>query len=388
VGEPIDRRAEYDALRAANPKLDMTLREYRDRMRKENSFAGLDRDNDGSLSRAELQKLDTYNGLASYRTDAAGSVSKADFLAGRRDDLAANREALVAKRYGALTAEERRDWTARHDADGDGNLSLEEYRAGREARRDARLGDMFDKLGARRSTLDLEPEDRLLARLDADGDGTLTREEFIAGVVADRRESVILDGTEGILAKIRAELDRQDATQQPGPKPGQQPGPKPGQQPGPKPGQQPGPKPGQQPGPEQGAEPKPGPKPGKDARADALRAKVVAAAKEYLGTPYLWAGSSKNGIDCSGLTLRAYEAIGKDLPHYSAAQSNLGRDVGPGKLKPGDLVFFDYSSARAGIDHVGMYVGKGQVIQAVSKGVSYASLSSLKDDIVDTSRLI
>ncbi|MCW2537695.1 MAG: Lytic murein transglycosylase [Modestobacter sp.] len=97
---------------------------------------------------------------------------------------------------------------------------------------------------------------------------------------------------------------------------------------------------------------------------------VVAAATKYLGVPYQWGGTDPaSGLDCSGLTQRVYADLGIDLPRTSSQQATAGRAVGSlADAQPGDLVFYDYSSSRAGIDHVGIYIGNGQMIAAPQEG--------------------
>jgi cell wall-associated NlpC family hydrolase len=100
-------------------------------------------------------------------------------------------------------------------------------------------------------------------------------------------------------------------------------------------------------------------------------ADVVAVAKRYLGTPYMWGGSGPGGFDCSGLVAFAYGQLGISLPHYTGAMWNVGRPVPSDSLEPGDLVFFH------GLGHVGIYVGHGRFIHAPHSGdvVKISSLS-------------
>ena len=98
--------------------------------------------------------------------------------------------------------------------------------------------------------------------------------------------------------------------------------------------------------------------------ADASRgAQVVAIAMQYLGTPYVWAASDPSvGFDCSGLTKYVFAQVGVSLPHYAAAQYQLGSPVSRDDLQPGDLVFF------SGLGHMGMYIGDGNMIHAPQTG--------------------
>jgi soluble lytic murein transglycosylase-like protein len=97
---------------------------------------------------------------------------------------------------------------------------------------------------------------------------------------------------------------------------------------------------------------------------------VVADARRYLGVPYRWGGTDPaTGLDCSGLTQRVFADLGVVLPRTAAQQATTGTPVASlADARPGDLVFFDNSSARAGIDHVGIYVGNGQMIAAPTEG--------------------
>ena len=98
---------------------------------------------------------------------------------------------------------------------------------------------------------------------------------------------------------------------------------------------------------------------------------VVGVAMQFLGTPYVWGGSSPGGFDCSGLVAYVYGQEGVSLPHNAAAQYSYGVPVSQGDLQPGDLVFFD------GLGHVGIYIGGGQFIHSPHTGdvVKISSLS-------------
>jgi cell wall-associated NlpC family hydrolase len=97
---------------------------------------------------------------------------------------------------------------------------------------------------------------------------------------------------------------------------------------------------------------------------------AVAEAGKYLGVPYLWGGiDPSKGLDCSGLVQVVFGNLGIDLPRTSSQQATSGTAVASlADARPGDLVFFDHSSSRAGIDHVGIYVGDGKMIAAPQAG--------------------
>lgn len=95
---------------------------------------------------------------------------------------------------------------------------------------------------------------------------------------------------------------------------------------------------------------------------------IITAAEHYLGTRYLWGGTSAAGIDCSGLVQAAYKAAGIDLPRISFQQAEAGTRVSLKDLRPGDLVAWDNSPRNPGADHIAIYLGNGQIIEAAHPG--------------------
>ena len=72
-----------------------------------------------------------------------------------------------------------------------------------------------------------------------------------------------------------------------------------------------------------------------------LGEKIVAYAKKFLGTPYVWGGTNlTGGVDCSGFTQSVYAHFGYGLPRTAASQSTVGTPVAMSDLKPGDLLFY------------------------------------------------
>ena len=111
--------------------------------------------------------------------------------------------------------------------------------------------------------------------------------------------------------------------------------------------------------------------PNRDGRASAAARKAVAVALAQLGSPYVWGASGPGTFDCSGLTSFAYAAAAVTIPRVSRAQfaAYASHPVDPLHLVPGDLVFFaDTPTNPATIHHVGMYIGKGLMVEAPHTG--------------------
>lgn len=91
---------------------------------------------------------------------------------------------------------------------------------------------------------------------------------------------------------------------------------------------------------------------------------LVNTAEQFLGLPYLWAGTSGFGFDCSGFTHTIYKAHGISLPRDSTVQAENGAPVEKEDLQKGDLLFFAYEEGEGAVHHVGMYIGDGKMIHA------------------------
>ena len=102
---------------------------------------------------------------------------------------------------------------------------------------------------------------------------------------------------------------------------------------------------------------------------DGWRAAVVQMARKQVGTPYVWGGSAPGGFDCSGLIQYAFSKAGIQMPRVSYQQANSGQRVALNTLRPGDLVAWDNSSRNNGADHIALYIGNGQIIEAPRPGI-------------------
>ena len=106
-------------------------------------------------------------------------------------------------------------------------------------------------------------------------------------------------------------------------------------------------------------------------------ARAIDFAKAQLGEPYLWAATGPDQWDCSGLTMRAWEAGGISLPHWSVAQYEVSTPVARGDAQPGDLVFFGPVAGDIySIHHVALYLGNNEMIEAPFTG-SFVRISSV-----------
>ena len=123
--------------------------------------------------------------------------------------------------------------------------------------------------------------------------------------------------------------------------------------------------------------------------------KLYAAIENWLGTPYLWGGTSKNGVDCSSLTQQIYhEVYGRELPRTSIEQFYYDTEAqfkSQEYLREGDLVFFRLRHRDKVVSHVGIYLQNGKFVGSNSpRGVEIADLNSdyWQDKYVACARLL
>lgn len=98
--------------------------------------------------------------------------------------------------------------------------------------------------------------------------------------------------------------------------------------------------------------------------------RIVKEARSWIGTPYSYGGTERDGVDCSGLTMKVFQKAAElKLPRNSAAQCEYTLSISRDDLQPGDLIFFSGSNPER-VGHVGIYIGNATMIHASgSRGV-------------------
>jgi cell wall-associated NlpC family hydrolase len=248
-----------------------------------------------------------------------------------------NSEAAMDARYDDFLASQAEAEDAAEDAE----QALEDAEAAEESARDARdaAQQAADDAAAVAQDIAAEKTD-LIARL--------AELKGISIELAERRQA----GLEARAAELAVEQAAEDAQPATDPEPPAAPEPT-----EPEPPAQP-----QPPQPPSDPNPTPPPAPGGGAQA------AIAFARAQLGEPYHWGAAGPGSWDCSGLTMGAWSAGGKSLPHYSVAQYQQSTPIAASQLQPGDLVFWGSSSSSSSIYHVALYVGDGRIIHAPRTG--------------------
>ncbi len=103
---------------------------------------------------------------------------------------------------------------------------------------------------------------------------------------------------------------------------------------------------------------------------------LVRTAEALVGAPYRYGGSGPDAFDCSGLVLYVHNQLGYRVPRTAAQQYKAATPVKPGKLEPGDLVFFKLSGRK--VSHVGIYAGDELFIHAPQTG-GHVRMASLQE---------
>ena len=119
----------------------------------------------------------------------------------------------------------------------------------------------------------------------------------------------------------------------------------------------------------------PPPPPGTGRWSATGAAAAISFARSRIGLPYVWGGEGPAGYDCSGLTMMAWRAGGRSVPHFAADQYARSTPVTYRQLRPGDLVFWTDTGRAADIHHVALYIGDDQMIEAPRAGMAIKQAS-------------
>jgi cell wall-associated NlpC family hydrolase len=107
-------------------------------------------------------------------------------------------------------------------------------------------------------------------------------------------------------------------------------------------------------------------------RTSSIALSLTRSAMRFIGTPYVFGGTSPTGFDCSGYVQHVFAMLGISLPRTADAQFYAGRPT-TGGIHPGDLVFFQ--TYAPGPSHVGIYIGAGKFIHSSSHGVMISRIA-------------
>jgi len=119
-------------------------------------------------------------------------------------------------------------------------------------------------------------------------------------------------------------------------------------------------------------------------KSEASTEDLLHYARQYMGIPYLWGGTSIKGLDCSGFTKNVFAQVGYALPRDASQQVKIGKPIKItsdfSNLKPGDLLFFGHKiKGKDKITHVALHLGQGRIIHATGE-VKIESLNSNDQD--------
>ena len=120
-----------------------------------------------------------------------------------------------------------------------------------------------------------------------------------------------------------------------------------------------------------------------------LASKIIDYAKQFVGVPYVWGGSTPNGFDCSGFTWYVFKKFNINVPRTAQEYSGVGTKISRDNLKPGDVLLFDRNNDYR-LGHVGIYLGNDKFIHASSRRgkVVITTLSKYGGNILGIRRVI